>query len=90
MAIVLVLEDVLDGNGGTGRIWIRGASEDHQRDCGVVRLKMIGMPFSLEGFAFFTEASFLGIYLRMESCFSLAPSDVGVNRCPQRNHDDEK
>ncbi len=24
---------------------------------------VIGMPFSLEGFAFFTEAIFLGIYL---------------------------
>jgi len=24
---------------------------------------IIGMPFSLEGFAFFTEAIFLGIYL---------------------------
>jgi hypothetical protein len=31
-AIVLVLEDVLDGNGGTGRILIRGASEDRQKD----------------------------------------------------------
>ena len=28
VAIVLVPEDVPDGNGGTGSIWIGGASED--------------------------------------------------------------
>src|SRR5258707_3147795 len=35
---------------------------------------IIGMPFSLEGFAFFTEAIFLGIYL------------YGWKRVPQRTH----
>src|SRR5207245_7607454 len=35
---------------------------------------IIGMPFSLEGFAFFTEAIFLGIYL------------YGWNRFPPRAH----
>ena len=35
---------------------------------------LIGMPFSLEGFAFFTEAIFLGIYL------------YGWNRVPSRAH----
>src|SRR2546423_2332120 len=35
---------------------------------------IIGMPFSLEGFAFFTEAIFLGIYL------------YGWKRVPQRAH----
>ncbi|OLC02553.1 MAG: cytochrome ubiquinol oxidase subunit I [Gemmatimonadetes bacterium 13_1_40CM_4_69_8] len=35
---------------------------------------IIGMPFSLEGFAFFTEAIFLGIYL------------YGWDRIPQRAH----
>src|SRR5437870_10286721 len=35
---------------------------------------IIGMPFSLEGFAFFTEAIFLGIYL------------YGWNRVPPRAH----
>src|SRR5260370_31038445 len=35
---------------------------------------IIGMPFSLEGFAFFTEAIFLGIYL------------YGWNRVPSRAH----
>ncbi|HEX6125281.1 MAG TPA: cytochrome ubiquinol oxidase subunit I [Pyrinomonadaceae bacterium] len=35
---------------------------------------LIGMPFSLEGFAFFTEAIFLGIYL------------YGWNRIPPRSH----
>ena len=35
---------------------------------------IIGMPFSLEGFAFFTEAIFLGIYL------------YGWNRVPRRAH----
>src|SRR6187431_1395316 len=35
---------------------------------------IIGMPFSLEGFAFFTEAIFLGIYL------------YGWNRIPARAH----
>ncbi len=35
---------------------------------------IIGMPFSLEGFAFFTEAIFLGIYL------------YGWNRAPPRMH----
>ena len=35
---------------------------------------IIGMPFSLEGFAFFTEAIFLGIYL------------YGRDRIPQRAH----
>src|ERR687896_1827611 len=35
---------------------------------------VIGMPFSLEGFAFFTEAIFLGIYL------------YGWNRIPPRMH----
>src|SRR5439155_21809353 len=35
---------------------------------------VIGMPFSLEGFAFFTEAIFLGIYL------------YGWNRIPARAH----
>jgi cytochrome d ubiquinol oxidase subunit I len=35
---------------------------------------IIGMPFSLEGFAFFTEAIFLGIYL------------YGWNRVPPRTH----
>jgi hypothetical protein len=28
--VVLVPEDALDGNGGAGGVWIRGASEDHQ------------------------------------------------------------
>ena len=31
-AIVLVLEDALDGSGGTRCVWFRGAPEDHQRD----------------------------------------------------------
>src|SRR5262245_58293154 len=35
---------------------------------------IIGMPFSLEGFAFFTEAIFLGVYL------------YGWNRIPRRAH----
>src|SRR5690348_5162855 len=35
---------------------------------------IIGMPFSLEGFAFFTEAIFLGIYL------------YGWDRIPARSH----
>ena len=35
---------------------------------------VVGMPFSLEGFAFFTEAIFLGIYL------------YGWNRVPERVH----
>jgi cytochrome d ubiquinol oxidase subunit I len=35
---------------------------------------VVGMPFSLEGFAFFTEAIFLGIYL------------YGWNRVPERAH----
>src|SRR5438552_13963240 len=35
---------------------------------------IIGMPFSLEGFAFFTEAIFLGVYL------------YGWNRVPPRAH----
>src|SRR5258708_6675148 len=35
---------------------------------------IIGMPFSLEGFAFFTEAIFLGIYL------------YGSHRVPERVH----
>src|ERR671937_1058557 len=35
---------------------------------------VIGMPFSLEGFAFFTEAIFLGIYL------------YGCDRVPPRAH----